>query len=279
MYQNDNQSKNNLLPITVGFFLIILVTALFFLKSSMLEKKNADISAKNLAQEKADDLQKYSSISAKELLRKINSDEKIEIIDIRDTQSFLQNHIVDAKNITLDELAANFPFTEKNKSYFIVDDLGLTPNEKQVIDIFVKNSFRNVFYLEGGIYAWVNELNPIVEAGNPNSFSNQAKVNYIKNDELKNLMMEDGESLYLIDLRSASEFAGDHLKNAINIPLENLESRRKEILIYKRIILYDNTGLLAFQGAVRLFDTGILNVNALSDGLNVWKQKGFEVVK
>ncbi|MFZ2976025.1 MAG: rhodanese-like domain-containing protein [Candidatus Moraniibacteriota bacterium] len=279
MYQDNNQTKNNLLPIVVGFFLIVIVTALFLFKSSRTEKKNAEISAKNLEQEKADDLQKYSSISAKELLKKINSDEKIEIIDIRDTQNFLQNHIVDAKNMTLDDLESNFPFTEKNKGYFIVDDLGLTPNEKKVIDIFVKNSFRNVFYLEGGIYAWVNELNPIVEAGNPNSFSNQAKVNYIKNDELKNLITEDGGSLHLVDLRSPSEFASDHLKNAVNIPLENLESRRKEIPTYKRIILYDNTGLLAFQGAVRLFDMGILNVSALTDGLNTWKQKGFEVVK
>ncbi|MDO9231805.1 MAG: rhodanese-like domain-containing protein [bacterium] len=279
MYQNDNQSKNNLLPITIGFFLIVLVTVLFFLKSSWLNKKNEDTLAKNLAQEKVDDLQKYSSIKSSELLKKINSTEKIEIIDIRDAQNFSQSHIVDAKNITLDELTANFPFTEKNGTYFIVDDLGLTPNEKQAIDIFVKNGFKNVSYLEGGIYAWANELNPIVEAGNQNSFANQAKVNYIKNDELKSLMAEDGGSLYLLDLRSAKEFTVDHLKNAVNIPLENLESRRKEITTYKRIILYDNTGLLAFQGAVRLFDMGILNVSALSDGLNDWKQKGFEVVK
>jgi len=279
MHQNNNQSKNNLLPIVIGFFLIVIVTALFFLKSSWMNKKKEDAFVKNQAQEKADDLQKYSSISAKELLKKINSDEKIEIIDIRDAQNFSQSHIVDAKNISLDELTARFPFIEKNGKYFIVDDLGLTPNEKQAMDIFVKNGFEDVFYLEGGIYAWTNELNPTIEIGNPNSFSNQAKVNYIKNEELKNLIEQDGESLYLVDLRNTSEFASDHLKSAINIPLENLEIRRKEIPTYKRIILYDNTGLLAFQGAVRLFDMGILNVSALTDGLNAWKQKGFEVVE
>ncbi len=278
-YIMDNQPKNNLLPITIGFFLIVIVTALFFVKSSWMNNKKEATFAKNQAQEKADDLQKYSSIKSSELLKKISNDEKIEIIDIRDAQSFAQNHIVDAKNMTLDELIANFPFTEKTKNYFIIDDLGLTSNEKQVMDIFLKNSLKNVFYLEGGMYAWTNELNPTIEIGNPNSFSNQAKVNYIKNDELKNLIEQDGDSLHLVDLRSPSEFASDHLKNAINIPLENLEIRRKEIPTYKRIILYDNTGLLAFQGAVRLFDMGILNVSALTDGLNVWKQKGFEVVK
>ncbi len=263
----------------IGFFLIVIVTTLFFLKSSWMNKKKEATFEKNQAQEKADDLQKYSSIKSSELLKKINSTEKIELIDIRDAQNFSQSHIVDAKNITFDELASNFSFTEKNKNYIVVDDLGLTPNEKKVMDIFLENDFKNVFYLEGGIYGWENELSPIVEIGNPDSFSDQAKVIYIKNEELKNLIEQDSKSLFLVDLRSASEFASDHLKNAINIPLENLESRRKEIPTYKRIILYDNTGLLAFQGAVRLFDMGILNVNALSDGLNAWKQKGFEVVK
>lgn len=279
MHQNNNQSKNNLLPITVGFLLIILVTILFFAKSYFTDKKNQARKIEEREQTQAEDLQKYSSISSAELLKKINAGEDLEIVDIRDAQNFSTSHIVDAKNITLEDLENNFIFTEKNKKYFIVDDLGLTPNEKQAIDIFSRNGFRNVSYLEGGMYSWANELNPIIEVGNPNSFSNQSKVNYIKDEELKALLSESEKDIFIVDLRSTSEFAGDHLKNAINIPLESLESRRKEIPTYKRIILYDNTGLLAFQGAVRLFDMGILNVSILSDGLNAWKQKGFEVVK
>lgn len=279
MLENGQQSKNNLTAIAVGFFLIILVTGLFFLKSSLINKKNKSDLSKELIQQEEDDLKKYTSISATDLLAKINSSENFEILDIRDADSFLLSHIVDSKNITSDTLEQDIAFFDKEKQYYIVDDLGLTPNQKQLTDILFEQGFEKVSYLEGGIYSWKAELNPMVEFGNPNSFSDQSKVNYITSDNLKNLIADEGSTLHIIDLESPQNYAKGHLKSAINIPLESLEARRKEIPNYKRIILYDNTGILAFQGAVRLFDMGILNVFALSDGLNTWKEKGFEVVK
>ncbi|KKP77865.1 MAG: hypothetical protein A2271_00730 [Candidatus Moranbacteria bacterium RIFOXYA12_FULL_35_19] len=274
-----NQAKNNLLPITIGFFLIVLVTALFFLKSSWLNKKKEATLNQEQAQEKKDDLKKYASISSEELLSEITSKKDYEILDIRNAEDFSKKHIVDSKNISLENLKEKIASFEKNKTYCIVDELGLTPEEKQVMDIFFAEGFEKIIYLEGGIYSWVSELSPTVEFGDPNSLSDQSKVNYIKSDELKKMIVEDSNILYLVDLRSPADYTGGHIKNAVNIPLENLETRRKEIPTYKRIVLLDDTGILAFQGAVRLFDMGILNVFTLSDGLKVWKEKEFEVVK
>jgi len=274
-----NQSKNNLLPITIGFFLIVLITVLFFLKSSWLNKKKEIASNQEQVQEKKDDLKKYIGISSAELLRKIISGENYEILDIRNAENFSKKHIVDSKNISLENMKEKVVSFEKNKTYCIVDELGLTPEEKQAMDIFFAEGFEKIIYLEGGIYSWVSELSPTVEFGDPNSLSDQSKVNYIKSDELKNLIAENSNILYLVDLRSSTDYASGHIKNAANIPLENLEARRKEIPTYKRIVLLDDTGILAFQGAVRLFDMGILNVFTLSDGFKAWKEKGFEVVK
>jgi len=274
-----NQSKNNLLPITIGFFLIVLMTVLFFLKSSWLNKKKEIASNQEQVQEKKDDLKKYTGISSAELLRKIISGENYEILDIRNAENFSKKHIVDSKNISLENMKEKVVSFEKNKTYCIVDELGLTPEEKQAMDIFFAEGFEKIIYLEGGIYSWVSELSPTVEFGDPNSLSDQSKVNYIKSDELKNLIAENSNILYLVDLRSSTDYASGHIKNAANIPLENLEARRKEIPTYKRIVLLDDTGILAFQGAVRLFDMGILNVFTLSDGFKAWKEKGFEVVK
>lgn len=279
MHQDKNQSKNNLLPIAIGFFLIVIVTIFFFFKSSWTNKEKINMLEEKEELEKNNDLKKYSGMDSNEVLKRINSNGNLEIIDIRESNFFSQNHIIDAKNISLDELGSNFIFTEKDLDYLIVDDSSITPKQKKVMDLFLKNKFKNVFYLKGGMHDWINELNPVIESGDLNSLINQSKVNYIKNEELRNLMEQDSESLYLIDLRSENEFLAGHLKNAFNIPLEKLEIRRKEIPKYKRIIIYDNSGPLAFQGAVRLFDMGILNVSVLSDGLNTWKQKGFEVVK
>jgi rhodanese-related sulfurtransferase len=279
MEKNKQQSKNNLVAIVTGFFLIVAVTALFFVKSSISNKNKQEKLSQAMTQQEEVDLEKYTSISPAKLLAKINSSENFEILDIRDADSFLSGHILDSKNVSLSSLLQDSQFLDRDEVYYIVDSLGFTPEQKQLIDAMQEEGFRKVGYLEGGIYAWINELNPIIEFGDPNSLSAQAKVNYISSDELKNLIEQEGDTLQIVDLRIPQKYIEGHLQDAINIPLESLETRRKEILSYKRIILYDDTGILAFQGAVRLFDMGTLNVFALSDGLNVWKEKGLEIVK
>jgi rhodanese-related sulfurtransferase len=58
-----------------------------------------------------------------------------------------------------------------------------------------------------------------------------------------------------------------------------LEKRKKDIPIGKKIVLYDNDGLGAFKAGVRLFDMGFFNTFTLSDGLDAWKKKNYELVK
>jgi rhodanese-related sulfurtransferase len=144
--------------------------------------------------------------------------------------------------------------------------------------ILPQSGFKNVFYLSGGFTEWKDENNGTASAGDPSSFSDQAKVNFIKGDDLKKAI-DNNEDLLIIDLRKEAAFSGGHIKNAINIYLGDLEKRRSEIPLGKKVVLVDNDGLWAFQGAVRLFDAGVFNVFALSEGLDAWKQKGYEVVK
>ncbi len=70
------------------------------------------------------------------------------------------------------------------------------------------------------------------------------------------------ENYLVIDVRSADEYAAGHIKHAINIPLEQLESRLDEINAYKdkNVVLYCNTG------------------NRSGKALDLLKQKGFNVL-
>lgn len=278
MEENKNHSKHNFKPIIIGFVLVVLVTALFFLKSSFDTKRKTNLNTQN-SQDEARDLDRYASINSADLLKKLNSDDSFEILDIRDQESFLLGHIVDSRNMLPEDLIKNINIFDKNKQYYVVDDLGFTPSEKEVLNALIEADFQRVAYLEGGMYNWVNDFNPTVEFGNPKSIVDQAKVNYISSDDLKKILDEGGNDFLLVDVRASSDYATGHLKNAINIPLDNLETQRKDIPSYKKIILYDDNGVAAFQGAVRLFDVGVLNAFALSDGFNSWKNKGFEVVK
>ena len=220
----------------------------------------------------------YSSLSAADLLKKINAGEKINLIDMRNAEDFAKEHIIDSKNYSAQDIAANFSTMDKNKKYILIDGLGLTPQEIEMLKFLSDNGFPDIAYLEGGFSGWKNNYNPTINSGDPYSFSDQSKVSYIKSDDLKEIIAEES-NLYILDVRKKGQFDEGHIAGAVNIFLDELESRRKEIPFGKKIILCDNDGMWAFQGAVRLFDMGIMNVYALSDGLDVWKQKGFEIVK
>jgi rhodanese-related sulfurtransferase len=145
-------------------------------------------------------------------------------------------------------------------------------------NVLPKNGINNVYYLAGGFSGWKNQEMTTISGGDPFSITDQAKVSYINSDELKKEIENNG-NLYIIDLRKSDAFAEGHIKNATNIYLGDLEARQKEIPLGRKIVLVDNDGLWAFKGAVLLFDMNVFNVFSLSDGLDSWKEKNYEVVK
>lgn len=278
--KNSNQSKNNLTAIFIGFSVVIFVAVLILSKIYFSgEKKETNIKEnEEIQQEEEKDIQKYNSINSQNLFKKMSSREDFEIIDLRENNAFKNKHIKNSKNISSVNPDTIFESDDKEKEYILVDDFGLTSSEIEIMNLFLANGFENISYLEGGISAWENNY-PLITIGDPYSFTDQSKVTYIKSDELKNILDLESNYLYILDLRESSEFLTGHLKNAVNIPLDFLEEKYREIPSGKKIILYSEDNLAAFQGAVRLFDLGFFNVFTLSDGLNGWKQKGFEIVK
>lgn len=208
----------------------------------------------------------------------IISDNALVLIDIRNPEEFNREHIQNSKNIPASALAEALRSMEKDKTYIIVADNLSTEDLTSMADILQKNGIENYYYLQGGLAAWKAAFNPTISEGDPRSFTDQAKVTYIKSDELKKLMSTD-PNLFIVDLRKSGQFKEGHIKNAVNIFLDNLEGEKKKILPGRKVVLYDNDGLWAFKGAVRLYDLGFFNVVTLSDGLDTWKKNGFELVK
>lgn len=272
MKPKDSQSKKNTRAAAIGFVLIVFVV-LATLGRSYFFKNNPNQTALS-----AQDLTKYKTISAKNLYALTQSEQLPVLLDVRDPNSFAAEHLVGSENINQSSLQKILSSSDKNKAYYLIDTLGLTPTEIQIMNLFYQAGFKNVAYLEGGLTEWKNELYPTITAGDPYSFTDQAKVNYISSNDLKK-MLGDESDLYIIDVRTAKEFAAGHIPGAVNIYLDDLEAKRRTIPLGRKIILYDNDGLWAFQGAVRLFDMGILNVFTLSDGFNAWTRKGYPVTK
>lgn len=267
-----NEPKKNLNAIMFGFLLVMLVSGIFILKSYFSDQNNE---SGNSSANQDQIEQKINSISAEDLNKKINSKEKITVLDIRDLENFEYEHILDSRRLPLENLESELGILGKSNEYVIADDLGLTPNEVQLMQIMKDYGFENVACLEGGFSAWKDSFYPTVTIGDPNSIVDQSKVSYVSSEDLKSFLDSQKDTLQIVDLRNSSSFDQDHIEGAINIRLDDLEKERSKIVFGRKVVLYGENKVQAFQGAARLFDMGIGNVYALSEGFKEWKEKGF----
>lgn len=277
-FQKNSDTNTSLRAISFGFGLIIFVVSLFFLKSYFIQKNENDFPKKNQTNEEKSS-QNCQNISFQELSSKIINDNpnSFEIIDTRTEEKFQEEHIIDSKNVPIENIINDTSFFEENKTYIIVADI--SEMEKKICDFFWENKKGDIYFLAGGFSNWKKNLQPTISAGNPYLSADQSKISYINSEELKKFIDENKTPTYIIDVREKNLFLAGHLKEAENIELKDLEKNRYSIPMGKRIIVYDDNGIMAFQAGVRLFDMGFLNVFTFSEGLNAWKQKGFEIVK
>lgn len=269
------KTQNNVIAVSIGFFLIVLIaiTTIFHPFSSKNET-DREAEQRDAALERSAAALK---ISSGELAGKIQRREKLILLDIRPEAEYVNEHIFNSQNIPLSNVEESLGVMGKDKDYVIIDSAALSGSVASAMHSLSGNGFQKVFYLDGGFAAWKAGYHPTISAGNPNSFADQSKVTYIQTDGLKGIL-ETETGLAIIDVRKSSQFGEGHLAGAINIFLDDLEKRKNDIPLGKKIILYDNDGLGAFKAAVRLFDMGFFNVLTLSDGLETWKKKGYETV-
>ena len=272
------KQNNHAVAMSLGFLLIIFIAILAFFrlnKSQEVAKKNSE-APKNAI---AENIQKATKISAGDLVKKIlDRQSDLTLIDVRGADDFAKEHLLDSQNTPLPTMLDAMAPLDKNKNYTIINYDSASSSIAAIAKTLSDAGFKNVAYLDGGFKAWKEGFNATVSTGDPNSFVDQSKITYTQTDKLKE-MLDAGEDLTIVDVRKKNEFDEGHIKNAINMYLEDLEKKRSEIPSSKKIVLYANDGLAAFKAGVRLFDMGFFNNLTLSDGLDAWKKKGFELIK
>jgi rhodanese-related sulfurtransferase len=269
----SNLDKNEKALYT-GILLVLVVIIIFFFRSHFIGRNSSE--KNELEYQNSDNPKKLPPISNEDLSKMILQNKPVVILDIRDQENFKAEHIIGSRNVVNEELSQMLNSADKNKKYIIIDYAG--ENSTVKLPDNLKDS-ENIFILSGGFAAWKSSQNRTISRGDPTSFSDQSKVSYIKNDDLKKNIEENTSSLFIIDVQDKTSYSNGHIKGAVNIFLDDIEKRRKEIPLGKKVVVYGKDGLGGFQAAARLFDLGIMNVFVLPDGLDAWKEKGFEVVK
>jgi rhodanese-related sulfurtransferase len=82
----------------------------------------------------------------------------------------------------------------------------------------------------------------------------------------------------LIDVRSPSEFATGHIPGAMNIPLEQIESRLEDLSTIKPIVLICRMGKRARMTA-GLLEPCQFKLSILEGGTSTWIKAGFPIVQ
>jgi rhodanese-related sulfurtransferase len=101
-----------------------------------------------------------SNVEPQEAVRLINNDAVV--IDLRSAEAFGRGHIVNAKNIPFDELAARSDTLDKYKSKPIVTVCDAGTTSGKAVQLLQKAGIKDVYGLRGGIAAWSQANLPLV---------------------------------------------------------------------------------------------------------------------
>ena len=118
--------------------------------------------------------------------------------------------------------------------------------------------------VSGGLLAWPTLRN---RAGGP------------KLGTLAATQMMNKRDVQIVDVRSAAEFGSGSLRDARNLPLEEVAARAGELKKDKPVIVVCEAGRRAALAAVKLRSAGIGEVYILDGGLGAWRAAGLPLAK
>lgn len=94
------------------------------------------------------------SISVQSLRDRLDREESVSLLDVRDPWEFEICHIQGAKNIPMPEIPASIEELEQDQETVVICHHGM--RSLQVAGLLESLGFRQVFNLEGGMDAWAS---------------------------------------------------------------------------------------------------------------------------
>jgi rhodanese-related sulfurtransferase len=269
--------KNEDVALIVGFVLILFVVVFTLLRNNSSDAGKSKTEIDNQTDNQA--VLPYKTISASELNKKIltsSNKNSITLLDIRPFEDYIAEHIVDSVNIPLDE----FPVNSKIDAHTQIVVIGKSNTDKNTAAALEKlkdEKYENAVALAGGMDLWKQLIGATITYGDPKSFIDQSKVSYLDPESLNDAMTQK-VPVYIIDVRSTGEYANGHIVGAINIPIDELEKRRNEIVEKKMVVVGANE-LQEFQASVQLYDMLLAAPYIMRTAMPGWQDKGFALVK
>lgn len=235
--------------IAIGIALIILVGIYFFGRTWWQDEKReqADYQSLVTGAEEAS----YPTITPESLQKMLATPgEKFVVIDIRAREDYTLSHIPNALSYP-DTTVTTVNLPLDKKLIIIGSETDVNLNEQ--IAKYLNEKGANFAFLKGGYSTWTSLNSAVVTTGDQTSFVDQSKIEFVTTEELKK-RFQAGEQFFILDVQSKENYQVKHLKDAVNIPLTELESRINEVPSGRKIIVYGTNEAESFQGGITLFD-------------------------
>ena len=195
----------------------------------------------------------YNEIDSNKTEKLVEENEKTLVIDVRTDDVYAEGHLANAINIPFDEFEGKISDLEgyKNQNIILICNTG--NKSGKAAQMLVDAGFTKVYNAEDGMdefdYPTVTYVN-------------------VTGKEFENLISEKPDAL-ILDVRDAKDYDKSHIENAINIPIDDIESRMNELEDYKDkdILIYCSIGRRSAQVGELLKNNGYTKVYNSVDGV------------
>ncbi|MFC1813269.1 rhodanese-like domain-containing protein [Thermodesulfobacteriota bacterium] len=227
----------------------------------------------------------YPSVSAEWLGKQIDKNADMVLIDSRPKRpKYVKGHIPTAISIPdrqFDEMKAELPKDLNKLLVFYCGGFKCKLSHKSAQKA-IALGYTNVKVFSAGYPGWkafaknttaAHETTPQIKAGEEEG---SIDIKYFKE-----LVADKPDSVYLIDVRDAEEFAKGSLKTAINIPVDDLEGKVNSLPTDKPIVFICGTGARSGESYYMLQDLkpSMKNVYYMDAEMTFKKDGTFTITK
>jgi rhodanese-related sulfurtransferase len=229
----------------------------------------------------------YPSVSVEWVKQQLDKNTGIVLVDSRPRQKkYDQGHIPGAMSIPDSQFAKMTDQLPQDKSKTLVFYCGgfdcrlSHKSATKAIDL----GYTDVKVYAAGYPAWKAAYGA-GETGSDKMASTIVKAGTeegsIDTDTFIKMVNENPDSIMLIDVRDADEFADAHFKTAVNIPVDQLEDKIKTLPADKPIVFVCGTGARSGESYYMVQDVRpeLKNVYYLDGYLTIKKDGTFEITK
>lgn len=106
------------------------------------------------------------------------------------------------------------------------------------------------------------------------AFAGDPDVAPVSQEALIERQQRSDAELFVLDVRTAGEFASGHVPGAVNIPVDGLAERLMDVPKDKDLVIYCQSGRRAAIAAKTLADNGYTRLSHLEGDIAAWKANG-----